>query len=105
MMWETAGVIAEIVAAIAVLVSLWYLAIQIKQNTELERAGLEVQLGLTWAEVHDNMIQNPSLARAYDLAADHWDELSDEDKQIATFGLSIAEEGIRVVPVAEMFEK
>ena len=57
---------AEIVAAIAVLVTLWYLAIQLKQNTELERAELEVQLGLSWAELHDNMIQNPNLARAYE---------------------------------------
>jgi hypothetical protein len=56
MTWETAGIIAEIVAAIAVLVSLWYLAIQLKQNTDLERAKLEVQLGLSWAELHDNMI-------------------------------------------------
>ena len=79
MPWETAGVIAEIVAAIAVLVSLWYLAIQLKQNTELERAQLEVQLGLTWADLHDNMIQNPNLARAYDLAAESWNEMSDED--------------------------
>ena len=79
MTWETAGVIAEIVAAIAVLVSLWYLAIQVKQNTELERAALEVQFGVTWAEMHDNMIQNPSLARAYDLAAGNWSEMSDED--------------------------
>jgi hypothetical protein len=79
MTWETAGVIAEILAAIAVLVSLWYLAIQLKQNTDLERAELEVRLGLTWADLHDNMIQNPDLARAYDLAAENWSELSDED--------------------------
>ena len=79
MTWETAGIIAEIVAAIAVLVSLWYLAIQLKQNTDLERAELEVQLGLTWADLHDNMIQNPNLARAYDLAAERWNEMSDED--------------------------
>ncbi len=79
MTWETAGVIAEIVAAISVLVSLWYVAIQLKQNTDLERAELEVQLGLTWADLHDNMIQNPSLARAYDLATDNWNEMSDED--------------------------
>jgi hypothetical protein len=79
MTWETAGVIAEIVAAIAVLISLWYLAIQVKQNTELERAELEVQLGVTWADLHDNMIQNPNLARAYDLAAGNWKEMSDED--------------------------
>jgi hypothetical protein len=79
MTWETAGVVAEIVAAISVLVSLWYLAIQLKQNTELERAQLEVQLGLTWADMHDNMIQTPALARAYDLAAENWDEMSEED--------------------------
>jgi len=79
MTWETAGNIAEIVAAMAVLVSLWYLAIQLRQNTDLERAELEVQLGVTWAEMHDNMIQSPNLARAYDLAAESWNELSDED--------------------------
>ena len=79
MTWETAGIIAEIVAAIGVLVSLVYLAIQVKQNTELERAQLELQFGVTWAEMHDNMIQNPSLARAYDLAAENWNEMSDED--------------------------
>ncbi|MFB3083066.1 MAG: hypothetical protein ACE1Z4_06375 [Gammaproteobacteria bacterium] len=29
--------------------------------------------------MHDNMIQNPSLARAYDFAAKDWDALSEED--------------------------
>ena len=79
MTWETAGIFAEVIAAIAVIVSLWYLAVQLKQNTELGRAELEVQLGITWAAMHDNMIQNPSLARAYDLAAKDWDALSEED--------------------------
>ncbi len=53
MTWETAGTIAELVAAIAVVVSLWYLAVQLRQNTELARAELEVQLGVVWAELHD----------------------------------------------------
>ena len=79
MTWATAGVIAEVVGAIAVVVSLWYLAVQMKQNTELERAELEVQLGVTWADLHDNMIQNPSLARAYDLAENNWREMNVED--------------------------
>ena len=79
MTWETAGTIAEVVAAITVVVSLWYLAIQLKQSTELARAELEVQLGVVWAEMHDNVIQNPSLARAYDLAENNWNELSEED--------------------------
>ena len=79
MTWETAGVIAEVVAAFAVVVSLWYLAVQLKQSTELAKAELEVQLGVTWAQMHDNMIQNPGLAKAYDLAALNWSEISDED--------------------------
>jgi hypothetical protein len=85
---EQFAYIAEIVAAIAVLVSFWYLAIQVKQNTELERAELEVKLGLTWADLHDNMIQCPNLARAYDLAAENWDELSEED--VRTYLWSVA---------------
>ena len=79
MTWETAGVIAEVVAAFAVVVSLWYLAVQLKQSTELAKAELEVQLGVTWAQMHDNMIQNPGLAKAYDLAEKNWSEISDED--------------------------
>jgi hypothetical protein len=79
MTWETASAIAEVIAAIAVVVSLGYLATQLKQSTELARADLEVQFGVTWAEMHDNMIQNPSLARSYDLAANNWNELSEED--------------------------
>jgi len=79
MEWETAGTIAEVVAAITVVVSLWYVAVQLKQNTELARAELEVQLGVVWAELHDNMIQNPGLAKAYDLAEKNWSEISDED--------------------------
>jgi hypothetical protein len=79
MTWETAGVIAEVVAAFAVVVSLWYLAVQLKQSTELAKAELEVQLGVTWAQLHDNMIQNPGLAKAYDLAEKNWSEMSDED--------------------------
>jgi len=42
MTWETASAIAEVIAAITVVVSLVYLAVQLKQNTELERAELEV---------------------------------------------------------------
>ena len=79
MTWGAAGIFAEIIASVAVLISLWYLAIQLKQNTDLARAELEVQLGVTWAELHDNMIQNPQLARAYDLAENSWDEMNDED--------------------------
>jgi hypothetical protein len=79
MTWETISVIAEIVAAIAVLVSLWYLAIQLRQNTELARAELEVRLGVIWAELHDSMIENPGLAKAYDLAEKNWNEISEED--------------------------
>jgi len=79
MAWETVSAIAEIIAAIAVVVSLWYLAVQLKQSNELAKAELEVQLGVTWAELHDNMIQNPGLAKAYDLAENSWSEMSDED--------------------------
>jgi len=79
MTWEAAGVMAEVIGAIAVVVSLWYLALQMKQNTELERAELEVQLGVAWADMHDNMIQNPSLARAYDLAVSNWNEMTEAD--------------------------
>ena len=39
MSWQTGAAIAEIVAAVAVIASLIYLAIQIRQNNELLRSG------------------------------------------------------------------
>ena len=56
MTWGAAGIFAEIIASVAVLISLWYLAIQLKQNTDLARAELEVQLGVTWAEPYERYI-------------------------------------------------
>ena len=83
MVWEVAGVIAEVVAAVTVIVSLWYVALQLRQNTELARAELEVQLGITWAEMHDNMILNADLAKTWDLAATDWDKL--DEKEVRSF--------------------
>lgn len=68
---------AEIVAAAAVIISLWYLAIQVRQGAELTRVSLEVELSTNWALMHDNMIQNPDLSEAYDLAPENWDQLTD----------------------------
>ena len=68
---------AEIIAATAVIVSLWYLAIQVCQSAELTRVSLEVELSMSWALMHDNMIQDSDLSEAYDLAAENWDQLTD----------------------------
>jgi hypothetical protein len=82
--WETLSVdltiwaaVAEIVAAAAVIISLWYLAIQVRQSAELTRVSLEVELSMNWALMHDNMIQNPDLSEAYNLAAENWDQLTE----------------------------
>jgi hypothetical protein len=40
--WEVAGTIAEVIGAVAVVLSLLYLAAQIRQNTNAAKAGTSV---------------------------------------------------------------
>ncbi len=51
MNWEAVQAIAELAAATAVLLSLGYLAIQIRQNTVLVRAQLESDATAGWIEI------------------------------------------------------
>jgi hypothetical protein len=46
MNWDAIGAIGEIVGAIAVLATLIYLAIQIRQNSAIQRAQTHQQLAL-----------------------------------------------------------
>ena len=49
MNWEAIGVIAEVVGAVAVIVSLVYLAIQVSSNTRALRATASFDTTHSWA--------------------------------------------------------
>lgn len=56
MNWESIGVIAEVVGAVAVVVSLVYLAIQVRSNTRALRAGSSFDTAHSWATFNEQLV-------------------------------------------------
>ena len=61
MNWEAIGAIGEIGGAIAVLVSLIYLAVQIRQNTKMMRSSSKQQLTADTQNVIYKAMDNPEV--------------------------------------------
>ena len=52
MNWEAAAAIAEWIGVIAVVASLVYVALQLRQNTHTVKAATELETGRMWSEFH-----------------------------------------------------
>ncbi len=76
---EDLGNIGEMVAAIATVATLVYLAAQIRQNADSLRADGELRLSQQMAEWHARVSAQPDLARIWDEAAADPSALSPED--------------------------
>ena len=65
MNWEALGAIGEIVGAVAVVLTLGYVAVQLRQNTRVVRSGTEQ----AQADAHTGCLsliaQDPDLTRLY----------------------------------------
>lgn len=60
MNWDAIGAIGEIVGAIAVVITLVYLAAQIRSNTRTTTANASFQATHSWAEVTHSLAQLPN---------------------------------------------
>ena len=84
MNWDAITGIAEIVGAIAVVISLLYLAHEIRSNTKVLKANAGKDAQLQWAELNESLWQSPDrmvIARALDPDASS-EDFSQEEKQI-----------------------
>ena len=63
MNWEAIGVVAEVVAATGVIITLVYVAIQIKQNTASTRTLTQQQLFDSVMEVNCRIADSPDIAK------------------------------------------
>lgn len=66
MNWEAASAIAEWFGVILVVVSLGYVAIQIRQNTRTVRAATELDTGRQWSEFHARVAHSRDMADIWD---------------------------------------
>ena len=82
MTWDALGAIGEIVGALGVLVTLVFLAIQVKANTNSVSAQSELEMSSRMADWHGRVSQNPQLGPIFDKGITSPLSLCDEDKYL-----------------------
>jgi hypothetical protein len=86
-MIEALGSIGELIAAIATVATLFYLATQIRQSTQTTRAAAQQQLLDTFYETSWSLGRDTDLARVVGAGLVDFDSLSDRDKTVFTLTL------------------
>jgi hypothetical protein len=76
---EDLGNIGEFVAAVGVIVSLIYLAVQIQRNTASVRTSTQQQLATVFSTLNMTMGSSPDAARVYLQGLQDSDELDDDE--------------------------
>jgi len=80
MVLDQLGSIGSIISGIAVVISLIYLAIQIRRNTEAERTSTYQSIVSDFGTMNNNLAGNPDLSHMFVEALENYHEFSDEDK-------------------------
>ena len=78
---EDLGNIGEFVAAVAVVVSLIYLAVQIRQNTRSVRAATHHSSARSATETQNLFAQSNDLARIFRIGSREPEELAEDERQ------------------------
>ena len=80
---ETINSVAQIVAAIGVVASLFYLAAQIRQNTKSQRSVVVDSLTSSLIALLGPQAADPSLTRSFATAVEDWQGATEEDRSRA----------------------
>jgi hypothetical protein len=80
MNWEMISAVGQMLGAIGVIISIIYLAVQIRnQNKESQRAAMNV-LTTHWSDLNRTLVENPDLAALWIRALQSFDELDGASK-------------------------
>ena len=82
MNWEIASALAEIVGAVAVVLTLAYLAVQIRQNTNAVKAASHHAVTDSFNALNVSVIQDPKVGRLWRLGNEGYANLT-EDEQVS----------------------
>jgi hypothetical protein len=77
---ETINAVAQIIAALGVIVSLFYLAAQIRQNTKSQRSVVVDSLTGSLIAVLSPQASDPALTRSLAAAVEDWHRATEEDR-------------------------
>ena len=81
MNWEAVSAIAEWLGVVLIVVSLGYVAIQIRQNTKPVRAATELDTGRQWSEFHARIAHSQDMADIWDKGLTNVEDLSVPEKR------------------------
>ena len=87
MSWEVISSVADIIGAMAVVISLIYLAREVRGNTRVMKANSARDAQIQWATVNETIYQSPDrmvIAKAFDPNSTMSD-FSEEERQIVFF--------------------
>jgi len=87
MNWEAVGAVGELLSAMAVVVSLVYLAMQVRQARRTFAASAHQQLGDAFQRLLNDIWSNPEVHRVWQIATTTPGELSDSDRE--RFGMML----------------
>jgi hypothetical protein len=77
---EAINAVAQLIAAIGVIVSLFYLAAQIRQNTRSMRAVVVDSLAHSLIDLLGPQAQNPESLRAFSVVIENWQDATERDR-------------------------
>ena len=80
-------IIINTVASLGVILSVFFLAYQIKKNTTAVKANYSDSLNTTNMEYLRQMIENPELGKLMENAVNSWDDLNEDDKRTSNYML------------------
>ena len=80
MNWEAISSIGDIIGAIGVVISLIYLAMQIRQNTKAMKAQSAREAVAAMRDFNKSMVEDPEIARIFRVGAESINSLNEEER-------------------------
>ncbi len=69
-----------LIANVGVIVGLIFLALEIRQNTEVARSAVDLEITVMGTDFHMRVAENPALARAYYIGLRDPDSLTEDER-------------------------
>ena len=81
MNWEAVSAVAEWIGVVLIVVSLGYVAVQIRQNTKTVRSATELEAGRQWSEFHARIAHSRDMADIWDKGLTNTADLTKSEKR------------------------
>jgi hypothetical protein len=78
--WNAIGAMGELIGAVGVIISVVYLAVQVRQNTRSVRGAVYDSLATSLEHLNRPLVENADLARALSAVTEDWTTATEDDR-------------------------